>query len=208
MAISRSTSGLLATLLCIACSSAGLAAPGEAAPKVKPTSQPSRVTIHGACQEISAAGCCDGERLLFCRDKRLFEIDCRDQPRCGYRKTRRGGYYDCNTAGSSDPTGRHSIHCAPRYRKSTKFSSQARSRCQLPRAGCCRGQTLYYCEQNAVARIDCRRNAACGWRPGPKRYDCGTAGQADPRGQAKMQCPPEFAPDRSIKPAVGKHAGP
>ncbi|MBM4387546.1 MAG: hypothetical protein FJ088_07385, partial [Deltaproteobacteria bacterium] len=54
--------------------------------------------------------------------------------------------------------------------------------------GCCSGNTLKYCENNAVKTIDCTQQPSCGWKAEQSYYDCGTSGGSDPSGAHPKNC--------------------
>ena len=54
--------------------------------------------------------------------------------------------------------------------------------------GCCDGQTLTWCENNALKTMNCSGNPNCGWDVAKGFYNCGTAGQADPSGDHPLKC--------------------
>ncbi len=60
------------------------------------------------CQGIGFEGCCQDEQALWCNGGSLGVIDCAEQPLCGWNG---GGFYDCGTDGSADPTGTVAKEC-------------------------------------------------------------------------------------------------
>jgi uncharacterized protein (TIGR03382 family) len=63
----------------------------------------------GACGAVSYEGCCQGQVVLFCEGGTLQQLDCSANPSCGW--SAEGGYYDCGTLGSGDPSGLHPFAC-------------------------------------------------------------------------------------------------
>ncbi|MDP6943336.1 MAG: hypothetical protein QF464_04230, partial [Myxococcota bacterium] len=54
--------------------------------------------------------------------------------------------------------------------------------------GCCDGQTVIWCEGDAVWEFDCAPDGGCGWDAATGAYDCGTDGEADPSGLNPKAC--------------------
>ncbi len=67
------------------------------------------------CTVFTFEGCCDGEYLRFCKDGLLHGLDCTPLPFCGWDDVL--DFYDCKTAGQSDPSGLHPklcpVNCSP-----------------------------------------------------------------------------------------------
>ena len=63
----------------------------------------------GSCGGISFEGCCEGGLLKYCDDGVLQQLDCSDNPSCGWNG--QAGFYDCGTTGGSDPSGTNSKSC-------------------------------------------------------------------------------------------------
>jgi agmatine deiminase len=61
------------------------------------------------CGNISFEGCCDGNVVKFCVGSMLGAKDCAGDPQCGWDAT--NGWYDCGTAGGSDPSGTFPKSC-------------------------------------------------------------------------------------------------
>jgi agmatine/peptidylarginine deiminase len=66
---------------------------------------------------------------------------------------------------------------------------------EINNVGCCDGQTLKYCENNALKVFNCSSMPSCGWQAQNSFYDCGTAGAADPSGKNPKACPTQCVPD-------------
>ena len=61
----------------------------------------------------------------------------------------------------------------------------------VPNAGCCKGETLYYCQGGALGLDACGAEPArpsCGWNADFGVYECGTDGGADPSGAYAKSC--------------------
>ncbi|PIE17669.1 MAG: hypothetical protein CSA65_07930 [Proteobacteria bacterium] len=59
---------------------------------------------------------------------------------------------------------------------------------RISAVGCCIGEQLMYCDTNGkLSRLDCGGTPRCGWRA-TGRYDCNTAGAADPAGRHPRFC--------------------
>ena len=58
---------------------------------------------------------------------------------------------------------------------------------KITSAGCCDGETLWWCAQGALKSKNCGTLPSCGWS-NSKIYDCNTSGVADPSGKHYMQC--------------------
>jgi len=64
------------------------------------------------CYGLTYAGCCVGERLLWCENSVTCTIDCTITPYCGWpAEDINQGFYDCGTNGSQDPSGTNPIDC-------------------------------------------------------------------------------------------------
>ncbi|MBM4396792.1 MAG: SMP-30/gluconolactonase/LRE family protein [Deltaproteobacteria bacterium] len=65
------------------------------------------------CSGVTYEGCCDGDVLKYCYADTGFsivEVDCAAQgPKCGWNAG--AGWYDCNTDGGEDPSGRFPKAC-------------------------------------------------------------------------------------------------
>jgi len=68
--------------------------------------------------------------------------------------------------------------------------------------GCCDGDLLKWCENNAVQSQNCANNPSCGWSAPQGFYNCNTNGGEDPSGQHPKNC------DGGCEPAcAGKECG-
>ena len=65
----------------------------------------------GGCGAVTYEGCCDGEVVNWCEGGQAQKIDCSaaQSPSCGWNAD--AGYYDCGTAGGSDPSGANPKAC-------------------------------------------------------------------------------------------------
>lgn len=150
-----------------------------------------------ACGTITAAGCCDGETLWWCRQGALAHKSCAGLPSCGWSNSK---IYDCNTSGVSDPSGAHFMQCGALtgdggVPTSDGAGSDGGGCGGIKQEGCCAGDTLRYCEGGKLRTLRCELNPRCGWLPNGQYYDCGTAGGADPTGNHPMACPGTTAAD-------------
>lgn len=74
--------------------------------------------------------------------------------------------------------------------------------------GCCHGETLLYCRDGVAHALDCRSRPRCGWRE-TGRYDCDTAGSADPKGRYPRFCViPDAGIPLDLGPTTAKGCGP
>jgi len=55
-------------------------------------------------------------------------------------------------------------------------------------AGCCDGETAYYCEGGSIKSSSCDSYPECGWDSENKYYGCGTDGEVDPSGKNPISC--------------------
>ena len=61
------------------------------------------------CGSVTYQGCCDGQTLKYCDSGKLETLDCSKDLKCGWESA--GPYYDCGTAGTSDPSGKYPMIC-------------------------------------------------------------------------------------------------
>ena len=145
-----------------------------------------------ACGNIGAKGCCDGATLKYCSNGKLAGINCGSNPKCGWNSSK--SFYDCGTTGGSDPANTYTKNCgvltdAAVPDVGVKLDTGGSSACgKVTFAGCCDGQTVYYCDKGALKKIDCTSNPKCGWDSTGSYYNCKTAGTADPSGKNSMSC--------------------
>lgn len=73
---------------------------------------PTRTTSRGlaGCGQVTFQGCCQGDTVWFCKSKKLQKISCAASPKCGWSTTY--NVYDCGTAGTTDPSGKHAMPCS------------------------------------------------------------------------------------------------
>ncbi len=64
----------------------------------------------GDCDGVSYEGCCSSQIVMYCENGSLQQLDCTESPSCGW--STEGGFYDCGTAGTADPSGLHPISCS------------------------------------------------------------------------------------------------
>ena len=63
----------------------------------------------GGCGAVTYEGCCQGQTLNYCDAQQLVTVDCSGNPSCGW--VAQGSFYDCGTAGGSDPSGQNPKSC-------------------------------------------------------------------------------------------------
>jgi len=95
-------------------------------------------------------------------------------------------YYSCSCAAScaSSPSG-----CCADYASCCATTDPCNG---VGYEGCCKSNTVYYCENSALANVLCTgtTNPYCGWNSGVAGYDCMTTNTgADPDGTFPMACP-------------------
>ncbi|MCA9669352.1 MAG: hypothetical protein KC503_27340 [Myxococcales bacterium] len=176
--------------LCSLCAALAATTPASAAPAAK--KRETRRTpqlIKKPCGRVPAQGCCSGGRLYYCRRGRLAALDCRARPRCGWHPR---GFYDCNTAGAVDPSGKYAKACffGKKNERAKAPLPPAPSHCgYVTVEGCCtKDNALRYCNEGRVYEVKCSLNPACGWRGVAQLYNCGTSGGKDPRGRHPRAC--------------------
>lgn len=137
------------------------------------------VCVVDPCLGIGPDGCCDGQISTWCENDKLVTEDCSGQVgSCGW--TADSGYY-CQSGGGTDPGG---------LPKDCGFGDPPADPCEGYSAqGCCQGQTVFWCEDDAVQEFDCNPDGGCGWDTATGAYDCGTAGAQDPSGTHLKDCP-------------------
>ena len=166
------------------------------------------------CGKVTTQGCCDGATLWYCSSGALTKVHCGANLKCGWDPGH--AVYDCGTAGSADPAAKHPMACAtagdaamPASDGATADSAPPQVDAGLPcgqitLAGCCDGETLWYCSNGALNHYSCQGKPKCGWQSVIKWYYCGTGGASDPSGKLPKSCgtvpatdsgPPEFGPD-------------
>ncbi|MCC6749442.1 MAG: hypothetical protein IT371_17390 [Deltaproteobacteria bacterium] len=159
--------------------------------------------VRSGCGIVTSWGCCQGERLWWCDKGKARSRDCSDRPRCGWRLRGKGpdGLYDCDTGGSADPALQRTKEClfgdaGPPGRPDAGPPSPCGS---VTEEGCCTGASVVYCDGTRRREVRCGQNPYCGWRGTGQVYNCGTPGEADPRGRHARACPEGPPP---ISPAV------
>ena len=143
------------------------------------------------CGLVPTEGCCSRQTLWWCEGGTLKELDCSSKPKCGWNMS---GFYDCNTSGTSDPTGTLSLTCAGLFPDGGGPADSgvdgSPGPCgSIPLEGCCDGTTLKYCDEGQLRQVSCAINPSCGWFPLGQYYDCGTDGLEDPTGTYPQVCP-------------------
>ena len=148
------------------------------------------------CKSVSYQGCCDGQTVWYCKDKKLYFHRCRTNLSCGWDAV--FGLYDCGTTGKADPAGKHPKSCGILLGEAgvpttdaapTDLGGDQSTGCgNVPSWGCCDGNTLWYCKSGAARWVNCGLNPSCGWNLGASSYTCGTSGGADPAGVKARSC--------------------
>ena len=82
---------------------------GECAPDRTCSAAGLCVVAVGGCAGLSWQGCCDGEGIRYCGDGEPVSLSCDGLGPCGWDETL--GYYDCDTAGTPDPSGTYPMTC-------------------------------------------------------------------------------------------------
>ena len=165
------------------------------------------------CDGVTFEGCCDGQLLKYCENGQLQQVNCGNQPSCGWDAGNK--FYNCGTAGGEDPSGQNPKDCGGGPCEPDCAGKACGSdgcggvcgqcgnneTCQSGQCvpggdtcggvtfeGCCDGELLKYCENGQLQTLDCAGNASCGWNAQANYYDCGTNGAADPSGQNPKDC--------------------
>jgi len=180
----------------------------------------------GGCGSITYQGCCNGETLTWCENEELQEMNCSNNPSCGWNT--QAGFYDCGSNGGEDPSGAYPKGCgggpvdpvcgnnkcepgeseqtcpadcgggvggcgdgvcgkAENY-ESCAADCTAADCGNTSYEGCCAGEVLTWCENGGLLMINCVTNEKCGWFSDGGYYNCGTAGGSDPSGQNQLSC--------------------
>ena len=151
-----------------------------------------------ACGKITVTGCCDGTTLKYCEKGVLKVMSCSSSPSCGWDKS--FSYYDCGTAGGSDPSGKYPKSCSATppdlgptpdtgLTDAKVADSGGSTACGgVSYEGCCDGKVLKYCDSGTLKTIDCASSPKCGWDSSLSLYDCGTSGGSDPSGKYPIAC--------------------
>jgi agmatine/peptidylarginine deiminase len=166
----------------------------------------------GGCDGLTYEGCCEGNVLKYCDKNQIQTVNCGSIPQCGWNGG--AGYYDCETDGGSDPSGKLPKDCSGGCEPNCAGkdcgndgcggscgSCAGSETCQggqcVPQAGgcdgltyqgCCDGSFLKYCDKNEVVSVNCSNDQKCGWLAEKNFYDCGTAGGSDPSGNFPKDC--------------------
>jgi len=117
--------------------------------------------------------------------------DAEEAGECGWNPEE--GRYTCGGSGL-DPSLKYSIECpASSPQDVTIQDTLLPESCQdVPFAGCCLGDMVYWCDGAGLHSIDCASKPPpydqCGWSVAKGYYDCGGIGQ-DPTGEYGFYCP-------------------
>jgi hypothetical protein len=68
------------------------------------------------CGGVTYHGCCEGDTIQWCFDKKLMQLDCSTNTgsgdlKCGWSPEKLDGVYDCVPEAGEDPSGTHSSSC-------------------------------------------------------------------------------------------------
>lgn len=141
------------------------------------------------CGEITVKGCCLAGNLAQCVDGALEISDCGGV--CGWSLDSKS--YVCG-GGGPDPAGVYPLAC-PDPGGGEDVVVEWPEACEdVTWEGCCKGNTLFWCDGVGLQSLDCGNNPApldaCGWTGGSDgHYDCGGDG-ADPAGAWPLDCEP------------------
>ncbi|GEM_PF-4225605 len=148
------------------------------------------------CGSVTTVGCCVGEVLFRCNQGELAIENCSSGPgaTCGWSLSQKR--YMCGEQGF-DTSLTWPREC-PSITQPDVVSDAPSSLCQdVPFAGCCLGNSVWYCDSNGLHQVSCAGNPppydVCGWNSALGYYDCGGT-LADPTGTFPMFCP-DFNPD-------------
>ena len=161
-----------------------------------------------ACGDVTYEGCCQGNTVAYC-DGGLKTAACTgSKPVCGWSAA--GGYYDCGTTSTPDPTGAHPMacpacvpqcsgkQCGPDGCGGICGTCPAGKDCiagacaapcgDMTFQGCCSGNELHYCENGLQSIMCAGAKPSCGWNVTGGYYDCGTSSAPDPSGVHPKDC--------------------
>jgi hypothetical protein len=128
------------------------------------------------CGAIDFAGCCRDGSLYFCEAGELCALSCEKIPQCGWNGAK--GFYDCDTTGTADPDLLYPLECP----------AMTGGQCQgVDYAGCCAGETVYWCDGKQLHGYDCSHNSTqnvCGTNAAVSVADC-----VAPGGPEFKSCP-------------------
>ena len=157
------------------------------------------------CGDITPTGCCQDESTaLYCGGTTLCQNDCLLSG-CGWESA--WDLYDCTflEAGESDPSGAYPFWCDGGGGGGTDTGQPCGG---VTWEGCCDGQTLFYCLDDALTEIPCSQNESadgqfCGW-VGVDGYDCT---DAPAEGSFPRACPGACTPDCAGRSCGGDGCG-
>ncbi|MBM4353862.1 MAG: hypothetical protein FJ109_08710, partial [Deltaproteobacteria bacterium] len=156
-------------------------------------------TVPGGCGSVTEVGCCDAfGRVLYCKGKDLYCIDCTDGFQyCGWKSA---GYYDCGAKeGAEDPMGKNPFSCSgacsPLCHEGSPCSPECPAQC-----GACEGGGV--CQAGGTCYVPACAGKECG--TDPMGFACGNcpAGKVCEEGLGKCLSLPEPCLPKS-KPGCG-----
>ena len=134
------------------------------------------------CGGVTYEGCCDGQTLKYCENNQLKTVNCGQQPQCGWNA--QNSFYDCGTAGGSDPSGKNPKACPGACTPSCAGKQCGGDGCGGSCGTCAAGQT---CDASGKCIAGCTPNCTgkkcgsdgCGGSCGtcPSGQSCNASGQ-------------------------------
>jgi hypothetical protein len=169
---------------------AAFAADGSIKPDAKPCTP---------CGNIGYTGCCNSDsQRSYCSKGCLITTTCGAMDggilTCGWNAMT--SYYTCTNNKNADPAGKYPRLCSalpdggiPDPDKGVTKKDGSGAGCgTITGKGCCDGEKMKYCVNNAILTKDCTSSPKCGWDATKKYYTCGTSGAADPSGANPISC--------------------
>lgn len=144
------------------------------------------------CGQVTGIGCCAGATYISCQSGELKLVNCiaAGFDSCGWLADE--GSYGCGGSGL-DPTLEFPMECPTVPVEDVSVDNGTLPDCGgLSFAGCCKAETLYWCDVGGIHALDCSLNPqpldSCGWNGAQGYYDCGGVG-TDPSGENTILCP-------------------
>jgi hypothetical protein len=175
------------------------------------------------CGDVGYIGCCNADgSATYCDNDELITVDCAaeygERSTCGWTNADNG--YFCNDAQDADPTSEHPFLCGGQTCTETCDTRACGSVCgqtcagtcgageacdehlgqcipdpcgDLPDAGCCDGDRIYWCSGIILYTFDCvGADAQCGWEvaedPSESSYFCTDNQDASPDVSLPRSC--------------------
>lgn len=158
------------------------------------------------CGDVGTKGCCLGDVRFYCAAGLLKVENCAVGvgKSCGWSLAT--AQYQCGEQGF-DPSLTYVRECPPAAPTDVKEEPLSPECQDVPFAGCCSGQRLWWCDWTGLHEVDCSPNPPpfdqCGWNQSKGYYDCGGLGM-DPSGSYSQYCPnidTDVTPDSTTTPA-------